>query len=87
MYYVINATEKVAFFIATGRKEVATIQDKKAKAVYQIDVETNKIIAKYSSMNEASRKLGKASSRASIRLVCEGLQNTAQGYKWKYADQ
>lgn len=58
----------------------------KAKPVYQIDATTNEIIAKYISISQASKSLGRASCRASIKLVCDGLQNTAYGYKWRYAN-
>lgn len=82
------ATKKGGIFYAKknerGKQNIET--KNKAKAVYQIDVETNKIVAKYTSINQASKVLGKASCRASIRLVCEGLQNTAYGFKWKYAN-
>lgn len=57
----------------------------KAKPVYKIDAKTNKIIAIYESISQASKSLGRASCRASIKLVCDGLQNTAYGYKWQYA--
>lgn len=59
---------------------------KPPKKVKCLDIESGDVIAEYDSLSEASKSVGKASARASISLVCQGLQQTAYGYKWEYAD-
>jgi len=56
----------------------------KAIPVQQIDIETNKPIATYSSVKEAARITG--IQRVNIRSVCRGIKGhyTAGGYYWKY---
>lgn len=50
------------------------------------NAETGDMVAEFYSISEASRAIGKASARASITLVCQGMQKTAYGYRWEYAD-
>jgi hypothetical protein len=50
--------------------------------VLQIDKNTNDIIQEFSSLKEASKMTGIASS--TICNVCKGKGKTAGGYKWKY---
>ena len=51
-------------------------------SVLQLDKATNKIIAEYPSLREASNQTGIASS--TICNVCNGKGKTAGGFKWKY---
>ena len=51
-----------------------------------LDPETKEVVAEYSSISDAARSIGKMSARTSITFVCQGLQNTAYGYIWEYAD-
>ena len=59
---------------------------KAPKKVRCIDIDTGELVAEYRSLMDASRSVGKASARASISLVCQGMQSTAYGYRWEYAD-
>ena len=54
------------------------------KPVYQIDPNTNEIIARFESTREAERAIPDA--YAHIAAVCKGRRQTAGGYKWKYAN-
>lgn len=58
---------------------------KPPKAVKCLDKNTGEVLSIYHSISEASRAVGKANARASITLVCQGLQSSAYGYKWEYA--
>ena len=58
-----------------------TTNGKLSKQVLQMD-KTNKIIAEYPSLREVQRQLG--INNAHISQCCNGKQNTAGGYKWKY---
>lgn len=53
-----------------------------SKSVYQIDINTNKIVKEYGSMCEAERELG--ISHTSISACCRGIMKQAGGYKWTY---
>ncbi len=55
-----------------------------SKEVFQYDLQGN-FIKKYPSTAEIERTLGIQS--ISISKCCRGLQKTAGGYKWKYADE
>jgi hypothetical protein len=57
-------------------------QERMNFSVLQLDKATNKIIAEYPSLREASNKTGIASS--TICNVCNGKGKTAGGFKWKY---
>lgn len=59
------------------------ITHSQGKKVNQIDMDTNKIIKTFNSMNDAFRELNK-NYGANIRLVCEGKRNSAFGYKWEF---
>lgn len=51
------------------------------KAVYQIDINTNKIINTYFSYKDASRNTGAIDTE--ISKVCRGITKTAGGFKWE----
>ena len=59
---------------------------RKARKVNCLDVETEAVIATYDSITKAAKAIGKMSARPAIINVCNGLQTTAYGYKWEYAD-
>jgi hypothetical protein len=59
---------------------------KPARKVKCIDIESGQVVAEYYSLAESARAIGKASARASITLCCQGLQNSAYGYKWEYVE-
>jgi len=43
----------------------------------------NELIKTFNSINDAFRELNKMYGN-NIRLVCDGIRNTAFGYKWKW---
>ena len=51
-----------------------------------LDKETGEVVAEFYSIAEASRVFGKGGLRSSVTLCCQGLQQTAYGYRWEYAD-
>lgn len=51
-----------------------------SKSVYQIDIDTDKIIKEYGSMSEAERDTG--ISHTSISACCRGVMKQAGRYKW-----
>lgn len=53
------------------------------RAVKQINIKTNEVIAIYESTNAAARALGKKKG-THITDVCKGRLKQAYGYKWKY---
>ena len=55
-----------------------------ARAVYQIDKDTNEIIARFETMQEASLQTG--ASYTHICNCCRGTRNVSGGFKWAYAD-
>ncbi len=57
----------------------------KVKAVNMIDPKTNKIIEKFTSISDASRKTHISSGE--ISKVCRYRGNTAGGYIWRYIDK
>lgn len=59
---------------------------KKPRKVKCYDKHTGELVAEYPSVSAASRSTGNAYSRAAITYCCQGLQKTAYGYKWEYAD-
>jgi HNH endonuclease/NUMOD4 motif/NUMOD1 domain len=68
--------------------KVMFFQEATAKAtgilVYQLDKDTNEIMATFNSMRKAARHLGTKDSYG-ISKVCDGKQITAHGYKWEKA--
>jgi group I intron endonuclease len=56
-----------------------------SKAVYQIDKDTNQIIARFESLHEASRETGVYCS--SISSCCTGTYETAGGFRWVHVDK
>lgn len=59
---------------------------KPPKAVRCLDIETGNEVARYSSMSDAARAIGKMSARQPIMLTCQGLQTSAYGYKWEFVE-
>lgn len=57
---------------------------KEPRAVEKIDSETNEIVETYDSIANAARSCGTINARTGITFVCQGLQKTAYGYKWRY---
>ena len=56
----------------------------KARAIYQIDMETNDIIAWFGSSSDAEKATG--ANHSHIIACCRGKQKTTGGFKWAYAD-
>lgn len=56
------------------------------KKVKCIDLNTGKLVAEYKSLSDACRALGRASARVGISNVCQGLQQSAYGFKWEYSE-
>lgn len=59
---------------------------KTARKVKCLDIVTGETVAEFRSVSDAARSLGKISARTPITFVCQGLQGTAYGYRWEYAD-
>jgi len=57
----------------------------RGRAVYQLDIKTTEILAKYISITQATKAVNLKSS-TNISDVCKGKRKTSAGYKWKYAD-
>ena len=57
---------------------------KLSKPVFQIDKNTNNIIAEFSSLSEIERQLGL--SFKNISCCCRGITKSAYGYIWKYKE-
>ena len=55
-----------------------------SKPVQQINKDTGEIIAIYPSISDAARALGDLRKNAHISKVCEGVRETAYGFKWSY---
>ena len=70
-------------FNVSNQERVQRKIEKDQKSVIQIDKDTNQILKIYPSIAEAYRALGKQHS-GHIASVCNGIRNTAYGYKWKY---
>lgn len=56
----------------------------KERAVYQIDKDTEEIIACFANIHIAYKEGLKRPYDSSISRVCRGIRKTAYGYKWKY---
>lgn len=56
----------------------------RARSVYQIDKETNEIIARFDASADAERATG--INHSHIIACCRGKQKTTGGFKWAYAD-
>jgi hypothetical protein len=61
------------------------ISHSQGKKVNQINIETNKIIKTFNTVNDAYRELNK-NYGANIRLACEGKRNSAFGFKWSFVN-
>lgn len=74
--------------MSTSSKSYKTIKPPRgspipSKSVNQIDKNSGKIIATYSSIEEAKR----ATNIEHIGQVCSGKRNTAGGYKWEFVNR
>lgn len=78
-------TENIRHAIKTGLIKNKGFDNKRSKAVYQLDLNGN-ILNIFGSTREAGRYLGNGNKNSKIWLVCHGKQNTAYGYKWRYAE-
>ena len=67
---------------ASDTSEVDSISIRTNFIILQLDKETEKVIAEFPSIAEASRATGIASP--TICNVCNGKGKTAGGFKWKY---
>jgi P2-related tail formation protein len=56
-----------------------------ARAVKQIDPKNGNIIAQYRGIVEASQQTEICATN--ILITCQGLQNLAGGFKWKYVEE
>lgn len=56
-----------------------------AKEIVQLDKKTGEELARFASAAEAARSLGVKGSH--INSVCNGKRKTAEGYKWKFAEE
>lgn len=61
-------------------------EKKRARPVYQIDLDSNLIIAYHKSIKDAAVSVG-ASSGSNISGACLGKHKHAYGYKWHFADE
>ena len=61
-----------------------SMKRKLSKTVLQIDIETNQIIAEYTSLTEAARQTN--FSKGDISNCCTGRYNKHKGFKWKYKE-
>jgi hypothetical protein len=59
---------------------------KPERPVFQIDMATNEVIAKFNSISEATNHIG-YKSKSNIGACCRGLKKSVGGYMWKYADE
>ncbi|MBQ0112046.1 MAG: HNH endonuclease [Bacteroidales bacterium] len=59
---------------------------KPPKPVKKLDIETNEVVENYPSISMAAKSIGKACASVSIRNCCNGMQLSAYGYKWQYAE-
>lgn len=53
-------------------------------AVYQLDIDTEEIIAEFSSIKEAHKNINTNSKYSHIGAVCRGRRDVAYGYKWRF---
>lgn len=75
----------VADILRANKRKVLSSKERQAKPIYQIDKNTNQILAKFNSAGDASIALfGNKSKRTSINNALIGYQSTAFGYKWEF---
>lgn len=65
-------------------KELIASHNPRIRKVYQIEIDTDKIIKIWDRIKFASDELGIAATH--ITRVCKGKRKTAGGYKWKYKE-
>lgn len=56
--------------------------ENRKKIIYQIDIKTNKVLAEFDSIKQASDTLN--ISKGNICMCCKGQRNSANGYIFKY---
>lgn len=61
---------------------------RQGKGVYQINKDTDEIIAFYPTMSDAARAIGMTNikSACNIGRACKGQAKTCYGFKWKFAE-
>ena len=69
--------------ISPNSSQIAKSRSTKKRPVHQVDVETGRIIATFTSRSEAARSLNMKSNN--LGHVLAGRSKTAAGYAWKYA--
>lgn len=58
------------------------------RPIYQLDLNTEEIIASFSSLTEASIKItGSPDGCTNILKVCKKKRNSAYGYKWRFVNE
>lgn len=81
--YNTELTHKLKSDAQKGKKQTVKQRMKRAKPIYQCDMDGN-IIKWWFAANEAAKQLGIFQSN--IWHVLNGNKKTAGGFKWKYAD-
>lgn len=69
--------------LAKDPKWREAIRNALSKPILQLDKTTGEVIREWECAADASRELG--IKHANISLCCHGKQNTAGGFKWKFA--
>ena len=77
----LNGKYSTAFGYVWKYKDKANVIRKKKPMIYQLDVNTKKVINKYQSSKDASLSTGV--SKACINNAIRGKQKTAGGFIWK----
>ena len=68
------------------QRQMQNCSGHKGKAILQVDIETDKVIAQWDSIAAASQSIGKGSSHAlNNALLRNGGQCTLYGYIWRYS--
>ena len=79
---LMTPKENINWGTAIQRRIEKQINGKLAKPVFQIDKNTNEVIAEFPSIKEVQRQLG--INQSNISECCLGKRNTAGGFKWQY---
>lgn len=69
----------------TGNEQSGESLNSKADRIVQLDPETGKIVAEYSSEAEVNLSLGRDKSCGNIRKALNGQYKSTGGYLWRYA--
>jgi hypothetical protein len=73
--------------LSNEQKEKCKIynKEKRSRKVNQYDMD-GKFLKKWKNMSDACAYLNKPNRQGDITLCCQGIQKTAFGFIWKYAD-